>query len=285
MLTRRRPGVYGRGTWFWLYVRAVFVSLISSSFLPPLALFQAPRREQNLLQLIEHLGQGALDLQGFLDLVGGDIWILPVFDKARTLVVPDELDERFRVRFPVRRKPFEVLENRVDAGLREESYRVLGVFVEIGVEDSLIHEPRVVVEEYPAQVVELERREHVGVSLQRFRQSVPVTADCICPPRLDPRDDREPVTRGRLGKDRAVFPLFELVGLLRYHNCLWLDLHVDSPSLVKIQLNSTSKVVRRAYWRLLRLFNFLTEAISLSRDSDQSVRSYVESSEIEGGKF
>jgi hypothetical protein len=29
-LTRRRPGVYFRGTWFWLYVRAVFVSLMSS---------------------------------------------------------------------------------------------------------------------------------------------------------------------------------------------------------------------------------------------------------------
>src|SRR5215813_7028501 len=33
MLTRRRPGVYGRGKWFWLYVRAVFVSLILVSFL------------------------------------------------------------------------------------------------------------------------------------------------------------------------------------------------------------------------------------------------------------
>src|SRR5262249_28010772 len=214
MLTRRRPGVYGRGTWFWLYVRAVFVSLISSSFLPPLALFQAPRREQNLLQLIEHLGQGALDLQGFLDLVGGDIWILPVFDKARTLVVPDELDERFRVRFPVHRKPFEVFENRVDAGLCEESYRVLGIFVEIGVEDSLVQEPRVVVDEHPAQVVDLEGREHVGVNLQLLRQSVPVTADCLCSPWLDLRNDREPITRRRLGKDRTIFPFFELVGLL-----------------------------------------------------------------------
>src|SRR6266540_1248273 len=41
MLTRRRPGVYFRGAWFWLYVRAVFVSLISSSFLPPFAPPQA----------------------------------------------------------------------------------------------------------------------------------------------------------------------------------------------------------------------------------------------------
>src|SRR5262249_49650434 len=148
----------------------------------------------------------------------------------------------------------------------EEGYCVLGVLVEIGVEDPLIHEPRVVVEEHPAQVMELERREHIGVSLQRFRQSVPVTADCVCPPRLDLRDDCEPVTRRRLGKDRAVFPLFEVVGLLRYHNCLWLDLHVDSPLPGKIQLSSASKVAMCARWRLVRLLNTLTKTISSSRD-------------------
>src|SRR5215467_11954027 len=32
MLTRRRPGVYFRGIWFWLYVRAVVALLISLSF-------------------------------------------------------------------------------------------------------------------------------------------------------------------------------------------------------------------------------------------------------------
>src|SRR5215468_3265815 len=32
MLTRRLPGVYSRGTWFWLYVRAVVDLLISLSF-------------------------------------------------------------------------------------------------------------------------------------------------------------------------------------------------------------------------------------------------------------
>src|SRR5262245_15386784 len=239
---------------------------MNDSFLPPLAPFQAPRREQISLQLIKHLGQGVLDPQGLLDFVGGDIRILTIFDKARTLVVADELDERFRVRFPVHRKPFEVLENRVDAGLPKESYRVLSVLVEIGVEDPLVHEPRVILEEHPAQVVELERREHVGVSLQRFRQLVPVAADRLCPPRLDLRDDREPITRRRLGKDRAVFPFFEVVGLLWYHNRLWLDLHVDSPVLGKIQLSSASKVAMRARWRLVRLLNTLNETTSSSRD-------------------
>ena len=48
------------------------------------------------LQLIEHLGQGVLDSQGFFDFVRGDIRILTVFYKARALVVPDKADERFR---------------------------------------------------------------------------------------------------------------------------------------------------------------------------------------------
>ncbi len=57
--------------------------------------------------------------------------------------------------------------------LAEEGDRVLGVLVEVGVEDPLVHEPGVVVEEHPAQVVELERREQVGVRLQRLRQLCP----------------------------------------------------------------------------------------------------------------
>jgi hypothetical protein len=126
-------------------------------------------------------------------------------------MVPGELDERFGVRFPVHREPFEVLEHRIHAALGEECDGVLGVFVEIGVEDSLVHEPRVVVEEHPAQVVELEWRKHVRVNLQRFRQSVPITADRLCSPRFDFRDESESITRRRLWKDRAVFPLFETV--------------------------------------------------------------------------
>src|SRR5256886_13638252 len=179
MLTRRRPGVYFRGTWFWLYVRAVVALLISLSFCSGC-----------LLHLIEHLRQGVFDSQRLLDFVGGDIRILPVLDEARTLVVADELDERFRICFPIRWKPFEVFEDCVDSGFCEERNRVLSIFIEIRVEDSLIHEPRVVVEEHPAEVVELEGREHVRITLQRFRQIVSVVADRLSCSRLDRKSTR-----------------------------------------------------------------------------------------------
>ena len=96
------------------------------------------------------------------------------------------------------------------------------IFIEIRVEDSLIHEPRVVVEEHPAEVVELEGREHVRITLQRFRQIVSVVADRLSCSRLDFRYDREPVTRRCSGKNRSVFSLRQLAGIFRNDNCLWL---------------------------------------------------------------
>ena len=74
------------------------------------------------------------------------------------------------VRLPVRREAFEVLEDGVDAGLAEQHDRVLGVLVEVGIEDPLVHEARVVIEEHPAQVVQLERREDIRVALERLGQ-------------------------------------------------------------------------------------------------------------------
>src|SRR4051794_8155925 len=73
-----------------------------------------------LLHLVEHLAEGVLDLQGLLDLVGRDVRILAILQEAGALVLPDELDERRGVRLPVHRKPFEVLEDRVDTGQPEE---------------------------------------------------------------------------------------------------------------------------------------------------------------------
>ena len=95
--------------------------------------------------------------------------VFPVFEEGRALVFASELDERGGVRLPVHRKVLEVLEDRIDADLAEQADRVVSVLVEVGVEDPLVHEPRVIIEEHSAKVVELERREHVGVSLQRFR--------------------------------------------------------------------------------------------------------------------
>ena len=54
--------------------------------------------------------------------------------------------------------------------LREESHGILGVFVEVGVEDALIHEVGfpLDVEKHPAQVVELEHSETVRLARHRL---------------------------------------------------------------------------------------------------------------------
>ena len=69
-----------------------------------------------------------------------------------------------QVRLPVLRPTFEVDEHRGDAGLDEQRHRVLEIFVEIGVEDALIHEvhARADIEQHPAEVVQLQRRQDGG---------------------------------------------------------------------------------------------------------------------------
>src|SRR5215218_9003521 len=147
MLTRRRPGVYARGTCDWLYDRA----------LPPSVLTTDSFSTRLLLQLVEHLRKRALHLESLLDLVGAEIRVLPILQEARALVVPHEPDERLRVGLPVLRETFQVLEDGVHAEAREERHGVLRVLVEVRVENALIHEVGHAVdgEEKPPQIVQL----------------------------------------------------------------------------------------------------------------------------------
>ena len=126
-------------------------------------------------------------------------------------MLADELDERRRVRLPVLGKPFELLEDRIDARSLEQLNGVLGVLVEIGVEDALVHEVRVRadVEEHPAQVMELQRRERVRARGDGVLDALPVGADVGLGARLDLRDDREAVAGGRSRVGRAVPALLE----------------------------------------------------------------------------
>src|SRR4051812_20945984 len=103
MLTRRRPGVYCRGAWDWLYDRALPLGVLTTrSF-----------STRPLLQLVEHRRKCALELQRLLDLVGAGEWVLPVLHEARALVVSHEFDERLRVGLPVLGEAFQVLEDGV----------------------------------------------------------------------------------------------------------------------------------------------------------------------------
>ena len=94
------------------------------------------------LHLIEHVREGGLELQRLLDLVGAHVGIFAVFKEARALVLADELDEFLRLGLPIFGEAFEVFEDGIKAGGTEESHGILGIFVEVGVEDALIHESR-----------------------------------------------------------------------------------------------------------------------------------------------
>src|SRR5438094_2639658 len=158
------------------------------------------------LHLIQHVGQRRLHSQRLLDFVRTDVRIFAVFQKALALMFPNELDERWYVRPPILGKPFQVHEDGGDAGLREEGYSVLGVLVEIGIEDALIHEVRIAVdvEEHPAEVVELQHFEAVRIARYRCFNALAIVADGLLAARLHLRNDRETIARGRPGEDRAI---------------------------------------------------------------------------------
>src|SRR5438874_9211004 len=118
---------------------------------------------QLLLHLVQHAGEGGLQLESFLDLVCTHVRIFSVFQKTRALMVAYELDERRGIRLPVLREPLEVFKDGPKAGLREDAHRVFCVLVEVGVEDALVHEVAILadVKEQPAQVVQLKHGEEV----------------------------------------------------------------------------------------------------------------------------
>src|SRR6266576_4808553 len=124
----------------------------------------APGRKWSLLHQFKHFGELRFELQTLLNFVCCCVAILTVFQKARTLVFAKEVDECWYVRLPVLGKTFKVLENGVHSDLFEQGYCILCVLVEICIEDSLVHEVRVLsnIEENPPKVVQLERFQYIG---------------------------------------------------------------------------------------------------------------------------
>ena len=99
----------------------------------------------------------------------------------------------------------------IDTSRLEQLNRVLGVLVEIGIENALVHEVLVLtdVKEHPAQVMELQRCERVRARGDGVLDALPVGADLGLRARLDLRDDREAVTGGRSRVGRPVPALLE----------------------------------------------------------------------------
>ena len=116
---------------------------------------------------------------------------------------------------PIFREAFEIFEDSKNAGGREESHCILGVLVEVGVEDALILEVGLPVdlENLPAQIVQLEHGKAVWVLGNRFLNrlgmfvaSFLTTGDQLC-------DDGEAVAGRSLGK---IGPYLPCSGLPRY---------------------------------------------------------------------
>src|SRR5438477_11540837 len=64
--------------------------------------------------------------------------------------------------------------------------------------------------------MQLEHFEGLGKTRDRFFNLLPILADGVLSAGLDLRDDREAITRGGVGKDRAISSLLEFeVSLLR----------------------------------------------------------------------
>src|SRR3954471_21631412 len=118
------------------------------------------------LHLVKHVGECGLQRQRLLDLVGADKRILAVFQETRALVLANEFDESRRIRLPVFGKTLKVFKNGADAELCEQRHCILGVLIEVGVEDTLIHEVGFTLDrkQNPPQVVELEHGQTVRLT-------------------------------------------------------------------------------------------------------------------------
>src|SRR4029078_12272948 len=165
------------------------------------------------LHLVEHVREGGLELECLLDLVGTHIGIFPIFEEARDLMLADKLDEFLRLGFPIFGEAFEVFEDSINAGGREESHSILGVLVEVCVEDPLIHEVGLPVDgkEDPSQVVQLEHGETLRLRRYGLLDVFGILIEHLLPTGDDFCENRKAVAGWTLGKDRAVSALFRLI--------------------------------------------------------------------------
>ena len=85
--------------------------------------------------------------------------ILPVFHKTLALMIASKFYKRRGIFFPIHWESFQVFKNGSDAGLFEEFHRVFCVLIKIGIKDTLIHEPRIIIEKHSSQVVKFSREQ------------------------------------------------------------------------------------------------------------------------------
>src|ERR1700722_8212632 len=108
------------------------------------------------LHLVKHGRERGLEFERFFDLVGANERILAVFEETRALMLANEGHERGRIGLPIHRESLEIFEDSRNARGGEQRDSVLGVFVEVGVENALVHEVGFPIDgkHQPAQVVQ-----------------------------------------------------------------------------------------------------------------------------------
>src|SRR4051812_16667953 len=120
------------------------------------------------------------------------------------MMVANEPNKCFRIRFPILRKAFEVFKDRIQTCGRKDRYRIVRVFVEIGVENAHVLEIgfTVYVKKVPTQVMQLEYIKEIGRCSNACLYIACISIKVVFGSRLDLCNDREAVTRRSLWKDR-----------------------------------------------------------------------------------
>ncbi len=131
------------------------------------------------------------------------------------LVLPHEPDERLRVGRPVFGEALEVFKGRAHSQTAEDRDRVFCVLVEIRVEDALVHKVGHTIDgkEDPTKIVKFEGRQTIRHCSHCFLERLGIFVQSWLAAGNNLRDQREPVARRSLGKDRAVLTLFQVIGL------------------------------------------------------------------------
>ena len=151
-----------------------------------------------------------LQLQRLLDLVGGDIRILAVLEEARALVLANELYECVGVRLPVLGKPSRLL-NAVSCRSSVNSATASSVYLSKSVSKMPWYMKccRPDVEQHPAEVVQLQRCEHVGAPRDRLLDLLAVRSERFLAALLHLGDDRKPVAGRGSRINRTISAPFE----------------------------------------------------------------------------
>src|SRR5215213_7337393 len=92
------------------------------------------------LHLIKHGRKCTFHSKRLLYFVRTDIRIFAILQEAWPLVIPKKLDDGHCVCAPIFGPAFQIHKYGRDTGRVEKRYSVLNIFVEISIEDALIHE-------------------------------------------------------------------------------------------------------------------------------------------------